>query len=239
MHPDEPVLQHMQALIDAWEAAGDRRAIFLSCYSMMTRNMLVEVQAGGFEDNAWVAALLQRFAEYYFVALDAYEHASHTAPLVWRETFGAAGQPSTHVLQNLILGVNAHINYDLVFALADVLRPTWQDLSPEQRQQRYRDHCHVNEIIFQTIDSVQDQVIERYNSTMDLLDRWMGPLDEWLTSKMISAWREQVWQQATQLVELRHAASYQALQQDVEQRSCQRARMILGDAGLAGFLSLL
>jgi hypothetical protein len=239
MGSDDPVIEHMRNLIDAWEAASDHRAIFLSCYAMMTHNMLLAVNRGDFEDNAWVSALLHRFAGYYFDALEAYEHESVGAPLVWQVAFDAARREHTHVLQNLILGVNAHINYDLVFALADLLGPEWVALSPEQRLARYRDHCRVNEIIYETINGVQDQVVERHSHAMDLVDKLMGPLDEWLTSSLISDWREQVWENATRLVETPQDEERQTILVGIEQRSLQRAHSILGQEGLTGLLDLV
>jgi hypothetical protein len=79
---------------------------------------------------------------------------------VWQRAFDAAQVNDTHTLQNLILWVNAHINYDLVFALSDLLFPEWLGISVEQIRSRSRYHCHVNQIIFATIGRVQDQVIE-------------------------------------------------------------------------------
>jgi hypothetical protein len=235
----DPVVERMRALTAAWEVSGDRRTIFLSCYEMMTCNMLAAIDAGRFGDNGWVNDLLHRFAEYYFVALEAYERLPHSAPTVWQVAFHAAQQPHTHVLQSLSLGVNAHINFDLVFALADLLTPEWADLSPQQRQQRYRDHCLVNEIISQTIDGVQDQVIERQNKAMDLVDDFLGPLDEWLTTRLISAWRDQVWEAATHLVESQEENQRQDVQLEVEQRSLERAQAILGEQGFRGLLTLI
>jgi hypothetical protein len=239
MDNEELVLRQMQSLIDAWEEKGDRRAIFLSCYVMMTRNMLAAIDSGSFEDNAWVSTLLHCFATYYFNALQAYETEQAGAPGVWQLAFNAARQPHTYVVQNLVLGVNAHINYDLVFALADVLAPEWEDLSEEQRGARYRDHCHVNDIIYQTIDSVQDQVVDRYSPALELVDELMGPLDEWLTSKLISDWREEVWENATRLVQSLNEAERETLRKEVEHRSLNRAHAILGQEGLAGLVDLV
>ena len=50
MGPEKPVLERMQDQITAWEAVEDRRFIFLSCYAMMTENMLSAIQARDFED---------------------------------------------------------------------------------------------------------------------------------------------------------------------------------------------
>jgi len=238
MAGEDIVINRMQAFIDAWEKTGDRRTIFLSCYAVMTRNMLVAVEAEDFEDNVWVGKLLQRFAEYYFTALEAYEK-EQRAPIVWQLAFNATRQPQIHVLQNLILGVNAHINYDLVFALADTLMPEWPDLNQEQRLSRYRDHCHVNEIINHTIDSVQDTVIERYSLSLEVLDKVMGPLDEWITSWFIADWREKVWENATLLLQSSDDIEREALRQKVEKHSIGRAHSLLGDDGLVGLMNLI
>jgi Family of unknown function (DUF5995) len=238
--PDQDlVIDRMQAIIDAWEAASDRRAIFLECYALMTRNMLAAISQGEFEDNIWVSTLLQHFADYYFEALQAYDATPEKAPLVWRYAFDAARRSNIHVLRNLVLGVNAHINFDLVFALSDALQSEWAVLTPEKRQSRYRDHCLVNKIITDTIDSVQDQIVDRYDAMMEVVDKVLGPLDEWMTAWMIRDWREQVWSHATQLVEALDEADRQALIEAVEKHSLQRAHAILGEEGLAGLKDLV
>ncbi len=71
--PESPVIERMQALIARWEEQADPRSVFLSCYLLMTRNMLSAIDRGEFTDPAWADRLLHRFADYYFVALDAYE----------------------------------------------------------------------------------------------------------------------------------------------------------------------
>jgi hypothetical protein len=233
------VVDRMQAIIDVWEAASDRRAIFLGCYALMTRNMLAAISQGEFEDNAWVATLLHHFADYYFKALQAYDAMPEKAPLVWRYAFDAALQPKIHVLRNLVLGVNAHINFDLVFALSDVLRSEWAALTPEQRQSRYRDHCLVNEIISETIDSVQDQIVDHYDAMMEVVDKILGPLDEWMTTWMIRDWRDQVWFNAIQLVEAFDETERQARIDAVEKHSLKRAYAILGEEGFAGLMDLI
>jgi hypothetical protein len=229
----------MQAVVDGWEATSDRRAIFLGCYALMTRNMLMAIDQGEFEDNAWVSTLLNHFADYYFNALQAYETLPEKAPLVWRYAFDAANQPNIHVLRNLVLGVNAHINFDLVFALSDVLQSEWAAMTTEQRQSRYRDHCLVNKIITDTIDSVQDQIVDRYDARMEIVDKILGPLDEWMTAWMIRDWREQVWLHAVQLVEALDEAERQNMVVAVETHSLKRAYAILGDEGLAGLKDLI
>ena len=239
MENDDPVIEKMQQLTETWESSGDRRAIFLGCYTMMTRNMLAAIESGEFEDNPWVFRLLQRFADYYFEALASFQRQPEAAPDVWQVAFHASQMPKTLVMQNLVLGVNAHINYDLVFALGDMLQPEWGELSPEQREGRYRDHCRVNEIIYQTINGVQDQVVERYSRLMGLVDVLMGPVDEWMTSGLIRDWREEVWENAVHILEASGETERDALLLAIRQRAVQRAHAILGQEGLRGLFDLV
>ena len=106
------------------------------------------------------------------------------------------------MLQHLLLGINAHINYDLVLSLVDLLEPEWKELSESRRQDRYADHCLVNEVIAATIDTVQDEVVERHNPRMDLIDRLLGRLDERLLSALITRWRQGVWDNAVHFLEV-------------------------------------
>ena len=222
-----PVTEHMQTLVQQWETCADRRAAFLSCYLLMTRNMLGSIDKGEFSDALWVSRLLHRFADYYFDALTAYEQDSPTTPPVWRQAHNATLQPGTQVLQHLMLGINAHINYDLVLTLVDLLEPEWGQLSPEERERRHTDHCHVNDVISRTIDAVQDSIIERFIPVMDIVDKLLGPIDELIVAQLLTHWREDVWKHALQLLEACEPAERECLRQQLEATALQRAEAIL------------
>jgi len=232
MGEGELVLEKMNKLLAGWQVDQDRRFIFLDCYKMMTENVIAAIEADHFEDSDWVAALMENFAGYYFQALDAFESGSGEPPDVWRVAFQAAGDSRTHVLQNLVLGVNAHINYDLVFALAEQMRAEWPELTHEGRQMRYRDFVRINAIIDQTISAVQSQIVERYEPLFILVDKALGPLDEWMTILLISEWREEVWKHATTLISPEETGRHEATRHLVGQFSLARARDILGKGGL-------
>jgi hypothetical protein len=235
----QSVIQRMQAQVSAWEETADRRTIFLSCYMLMTGNMLKALDGGEFIDARWVDELLHHFADYYFEALDLYEQDRQTAPPVWQLAFNATHAPQTLVLQNLILGVNAHINYDLVLTLVDMLEPEWMDLSEKRRKDRYADHCQVNDIIGRTIDAVQDQIVEQAEPTMNIIDVALGPVDEWLTSRLISHWREQVWQNALRLVKTPDPGLRERVRLQIEATALERAEAVLFKGGSGGMIRLI
>jgi hypothetical protein len=193
----------------------------------MTANMLQAVAEGRFHDRLWVDTLLHHFSDYYFEALVAYEQATGQVPAIWQLTHDASRREGLSPLQHLLLGVNAHINFDLALALRDVLAPEWEDLSEDAKRQRYEDHVMVNQIIAETIDAVQDEVLERYQPLMDVVDKMLGPVDEWATARLISHWRDEVWESALILIEAQDEQA-QALTRDrLEERALRRAKVFL------------
>ncbi|MFW6184429.1 MAG: DUF5995 family protein [Chloroflexota bacterium] len=226
------VIQRMQQWVQRWQQAADRRAVFLHCYMMMTGNMLKAVDAGEFEDRAWVSRLLHRFADYYFDALEVYEQDRDAAPAVWRAAHDATLAGECRAVQRLFLGVNAHINYDLVLALADVLEQEWPTADEDLRRLRYRDHCHVNEVIARTVDGVQDEVLEPVEPLMDVVDKVMGPVDEWLTAWVIRRWRDEVWHNAVLYLDAAQPQARAALRDRIEAATLQRAEVILLGRGM-------
>jgi hypothetical protein len=192
-------LLRMRQLVHDWTEQGDRRAIFADAYGTMTSNMVAAIERGEFDDCGWVDRLLHRFADYYFEAVDAYESGGD-CPQVWRHALDGTHSQDLHPLQHLFLGINAHINYDLAFALADVL-DDWSSLDAVLRNGRHTDHDAVNLVIACTVDQVQESVVEPLSPGMGILDRLLGPVDEWAFSNLIANWRDDVWHDAVDLVE--------------------------------------
>lgn len=220
------IIDQMKLQTRTWQAAGDHRAIFLECYTLMTANMLRAIDGGRFNDGVWAKELLLRFADYYFIALDAYGCTDKDCVTVWTYAHDCSCEKDLHVLQHLLLGINAHINYDLVLSLVDLLEPEWAQLSAEEREKRYADHCLVNEVIAATIDTVQEEVVERHDPRMDIIDRLFGRLDERLLSALINRWRQGVWDNAMRFLET-PSDQRELLRLELEQDVMKKAKWIL------------
>lgn len=226
MNRETEVVGRMQRQVEQWETAGDHRAIFLSCYATMTGNMLKAIEAGRFRDEEWVGKLLRHFAGYYFDALSCFDCGDVEVPEVWRRVHEMSRHQPLHVLQHLLLGVNAHINYDLVLALYDVLKEEWPSLSEEGRRRRQDDHLMVNQIIAETVDQVQDEVVERHDPAMDIADRLLGRLDERFLAALIRRWRGEVWENAQAMLACPDADARERLRREVEDSVLRKARWI-------------
>ncbi len=216
----------MEQYIQHWQETADSRALFLRTYLLMTRNVLLAIDQQQFHDSAWVNKLLHHFAHYYFMALEQYEHQPASSLKVWQVAHNAAYDNHVSAFQKILLGMNAHINYDLVLALVDLLQPEWEYLSRQQRESRYADHCHINDIIGHTIDTVQNDILNPVMSVMYLVDKVMGPLDEFLLSRLIAYWRNTVWQNAVQLLETADPQQRTARIQQLEQATLVTGKFI-------------
>lgn len=223
----DPLLVTMQTQAKEWDERKDSRFIFLRCYSVMTGNMIKAVEEGRFEDAEWVNKLLHRFADYYFDALHLYEKQKDQAPHVWQQVHDASIQHELHVLQHLLLGVNAHINYDLVLALYDEISPEWNGMDENRRSIRRSDHELVNRIIAETIDEVQDKVIERQAPFMAIVDNLMGRVDEWLLSELITGWRTDVWNETCTMLSTDSPQAREELRNALEAKVIRKASQLL------------
>lgn len=225
--PDQ-TLERMRACLCRWEPAGDARAVFLGCYELMTQNVLAALAAGDFHDPAWVRRLLVHFADYYFTALDAYEADAASTPAVWACAYQAAARRGAPAVQQLVLGVNAHINYDLIFATADLLAYDWQSMSVEDRARRQSDYNHVNEVIGRTINQVQAEILNTREPLLEIVDVVLGPLDEWLVQLEVSRWRDEVWAHALHHLSLSDPIARAQHRDAIEASAMQWARRLGG-----------
>ena len=170
---------------------GDRRAVFLTVYSRMTATVRTAIDDGAFVDSEWAAAYLVAFAERYRRALVAFERrAFDSLPRPWLVAFGAAARGETLVAQDALLGINAHITYDLTYALGDV------GIDPD-RGAKLEDHDRINAVLARLVQTAQNALVEAYDAVgVAGIDRLFDPLDDRLALLGLRGVREFAWRNA-------------------------------------------
>ncbi|WP_435074751.1 DUF5995 family protein [Halorubrum sp. HHNYT27] len=170
---------------------GDRRSVFLTVYSRMTATVRTAIDDGAFIDPEWAASYLVAFAERYRGALVAFERrAFESLPRAWLIAFAAAARGETLVAQDALLGINAHITYDLTYTLGDV------GIGPDRDAKR-ADHDRINAVLTRLVQRVQDALIETYDAVeIDGVDRLLNPLDDRLALLGLKGSREFAWRNA-------------------------------------------
>lgn len=185
--------RRLRELLSALESADDRRAIFLSIYARMTGAVAERVSDGEFRDPEWVGEYLVAFANLYRGAVYDYERGALAAlPDPWQIAFETADRGDALVVQDALLGVNAHINYDLALAVdeAGVRR---------DRETKYADHAAVTDVIASIVDEAQASLAARDAEGLAAVDEALGRLDERLTVFTIDECRDSAWRTATAL----------------------------------------
>lgn len=217
---DEAV-DHFNALETSYRQARNRRAVFLTVYLAVTMEMRRRVSEAQFLDNPWVSRYTLSFANLYRAALSAYERADGTAlPKSWRIAFDAAKRADCLVVQDLLLGVNAHINHDLALALDEV------SIEPD-RQSRHTDHTAVNGVLAALTDAAQDKICSLYAPGFATIDEYAGRFDEEATGFSLRVARQCAWEGAVALANARHSAERLLVRKGLDYRSATLARLLL------------
>lgn len=194
----DTLVQRMRGTLAAMESGGDPRRFFLATYLRTTLAVRDELSAGGFADAEWVERWDVVFADLY---LDAVEHADHgkAVPLPWAVAFDANALPP---LRHVLLGMNAHINYDLPQALLAVITPEDFD-DPVRMAQRKADHQRLDHLLAGRVPAEDAELVKLGGTT--LTDRMLRPLNQSGTKRFLRESRDKVWDNARALERARRA----------------------------------
>lgn len=189
----DDVVDGLAALEARFRQQNDRRAVFLTLYGIVSAEIRAQVERRVFADNDWVRRYAVAFADLYRVALDRYDAGDLAAvPKAWRLAFDAAKTGSGLVVQDMLLGVNAHVNADLPYALTTV------SIGPD-RPARYRDHSAVNAVLGSVTQRATDRLAGLYAPGLTGMDDCAGEVDELISAFSLEIARESAWEAAVAL----------------------------------------
>jgi hypothetical protein len=215
----DQVIEDMVVNWEPWDASCDPRSVFALTYLLTTeafRETLEDVSF--FQDNDAIINLDRVFANLFFDAVDGYENG--TAPPAWKVAFDAATSGRTNAVQDVFLGMNAHIQRDLPVALAAV------GLVQADGSTRKTDHDAVNEILSGVLDHIEDEVGRLYDPMVTLADAKPSPVDEMGSLEMLKLWREGAWRNAERLTLATSDAERQLIMTQIETYSLIWAQLI-------------
>ena len=188
---DEVILILDQIILDHRERRS-RLAFFAALYRAVTVRVRLGIQNGQFDDGPRMDRFDTVFANRYLAALDDW-HNGIKPPRAWRAAFDAEGRSGTMILQHLLLGMNAHINFDLPLAAMSVAPgaalPTLS-----------HDFQAINAILEALIEPMQ-AVVGMHSPLLSVLDRVGGRTDESLVTFSIRNARDEAWHEANRLAQ--------------------------------------
>jgi hypothetical protein len=223
-------LAALDAVTRALIARGDRRAAFPDIYAIITRRVVESValgEAGLFWEPRWISRLAGRFCERYVATLRWSMAGAPQDTGAWSVAYACCELGDMRPLHHVILGLSAHINFDLALGIADTVRE-FGAAGDEARMSRYKhDHDAVNHLLRASVPEAFDHLGGRLDCDLSrVIYRHTYGAAEWLAMRVLSAWRERVWGDATELLAAPTAAAEQRVIRRMEARSRRYARLI-------------
>jgi hypothetical protein len=217
----DAVIREMGRRFDPLAAACDHDSIFALAYLRTTEEYRRTIEDPTFfEDTAFVNHEDVVFARLYFDAFDAWHKGRYEAvPPAWAIAFGAADDRAVSASGNLALGINAHVQRDLPFALAAI------GLVKPDGSSRKRDHDRVNEFLNRVTDDLYAEIARRFDPTIDDGDL-PGTADNAALFQIIPTWREIAWRNAERLVSAGSPEEHAQVAASIEAYAASQAEAI-------------
>jgi hypothetical protein len=226
----EATIREMQRRFDPEAASCSHDAIFALTYLRTTQEYYRTVanDPAFFSDTPFVNHEDAVFASYYFDAYDAWHGGDRShVPGAWAAAFDAAARRTVSGTGDLLLGVSAHVNRDLPFALAAIglVKPDGTSRKP--------DHDKVDQILNRVYGPVLSELARRFDPSVSNAIFDGSTLDDAALLQIVVGWREEAWRNAERLVTAPTPADRSAVAASIEDAATLEAKTIIAQTSYA------
>jgi hypothetical protein len=189
------------------------------------------LRADHFVDPDWVERWDVTFAGLYLDAVEGWTH-QRAVPAPWAAAFGAGAGDRLPPLRHVLVGMNAHINFDLPLALLAVIDDD-ELADPAVVARRNVDHERIDSILASRVDAESDelQLLEQPGDRT-WFDRLLTPFNKSASRRFMKEARRKVWRNTLILSEARRRGPDQLDARVAELEALARARV--ADLGAPG-----
>ena len=205
----------------------DHRAVFANTYLLLTKEIrrTLKRRPRYYEGRRWLIYLDVTFANYYFANF----RRGARLPEAWRIAFDTAARGDHYGPQDMLLGINAHVQRDMPYVMASV------GLRFRDGRSRKPDHDRGNAILAAGYEKIVRDAERRYDPFFAFSNSNSTPVDDMAGLEMVKGWREQVWRNAERLLNARTQAELQTVQMSIEQNAAAWARSIAATSAPPGY----
>jgi hypothetical protein len=161
----DDVLRILDGIIADCKAARDPLGYFPALYRQVTLKVKQGIAAGFFANGPRMDRFDALFANRYFAAYQAFR-AGGTPSKSWQVAFQSTQSGQLIILQDLLVGINAHINLDLGVAAGE-------NFQGQALQDFHADFDKINDILAALIPPVE-AVISRFSPLLGILQKIGG-----------------------------------------------------------------
>jgi hypothetical protein len=214
---DQEITQ-MKALKD--RLGCDHRAVFDTTYLVLTQTLRNTMAADPhfFDDPDWLYYEDAEFGHLYFSTMAAYDAGQKVAP-AWQIAFDTAKRGGVSAVQDMLLGINAHVQNDMPYMLAAV------GLREPDGATHKPDHDRFNEVLRRAFGPVI-QAVSAFDASVPVFAPGWTSLDDLAGLQGVMAWREVVWREAEQLLNAKTPRQRQLVEDAIAENAALTARLI-------------
>jgi hypothetical protein len=184
----DDVLKILPAIVADTKAKKDPLGYFPALYRQVTLKVKAGIEQGIFDDGPRMSRFDALFANEYFAAYEKYR-ANKSPSRVWRFAFDRSRTGELLILQNLLLGINAHINLDLGVVAGTTFRG-------QALEDFHDDFNRINDILGSLIGPTRDTV-GQFSPLLDDLTAIGGDDVALVLEFSVEAARDDAWRAAT------------------------------------------
>jgi hypothetical protein len=199
----------------------DHRAIFTTTYLELTKGLRDALLADP-KMLRWPRFFFREdalFANVYFRSLRRWQQGQEV-PEAWRIAFETARDGEVMGAQDMLLGINAHVQNDMPFVLAQL------GLRDRKGRARKPDHDLTNAVLASSYEDVVTAVRERYDESMGVTNPPGVPADDVAGLEMVRKWREDVWRNAEKLVNAKSGEERDRIAEEIHANAADWAQGI-------------
>jgi hypothetical protein len=199
----------------------DHRGVFATTYLELTGQLrdTLRTRPDLFSDKRYLYREDALFADVYMNTLRSYAKGMPVPP-AWQIALDAAKSPDLNAAQDMLLGINAHVQNDMPFVVAAL------GVTKPNGASRKADHDAVNEVLSAAYDRVVTAVRDRFDPFMQYTNGDWDPADDIAGLEMVREWREQVWRNAESLIEAKTPADRQKVADQIQSYAAGWAQTI-------------
>ena len=146
----------------------DHRAVFANTYLLLTKEIKRTVKRNPrfFSDNRWLIYEVVEFANFYFAHLPA---TGAQLPEAWQIAFDTAASGDQNAAQDMLLGINAHVQRDMPYVRRRV------GIRKPDGSSRKPDHDVGNKILAAGYETIVRDIERRYDPFIALTNSSATP----------------------------------------------------------------
>ncbi len=212
----------LTALDRQFRSTQDLRGLFVIAYITMTDTLAQWVDQGVFADNQVMARYVVAFANEYRRSLAHWVDGDRVrVPVAWQQSFAACEVRSAGIFRCLMLGINAHMNRDLPYAVIKA----GVDL---HRTSDYEDHVRIDDVLRLNMPLVRRRIADAYGAELPFIQRWLGQFAAAGIDRGFRRDRQNSWAFAQLLAAAKTESARADVDRAIEERAAAEGQRILG-----------